>query len=215
MDFTTGSRPASVAAADFNGDGELDLAVANYKSNNVSVLLNTPELIVPPGSAVGTIIESDSPPTVQFSTANETVDESTGTFSITVTLQGATDAVATIPFTISGGTAVDGIMSPLVIPAGQTSATITGHLIDDPGPSQTLTFTLETPTNRTLGATTTNTLTITGSLLNVVLSLNPSQVTSGVPIVSVGDSFDLGGSFIDLGAAALQAVIAWGRRRRH
>ena len=39
--FATGSIPASVAAADLNGDGKPDLVVANYGSNTVSVLLNT------------------------------------------------------------------------------------------------------------------------------------------------------------------------------
>ncbi|WP_334909116.1 FG-GAP-like repeat-containing protein [Nostoc sp.] len=37
--FTVGSNPQSVTVADFNGDGKLDLAAANYSSNNVSVLL--------------------------------------------------------------------------------------------------------------------------------------------------------------------------------
>ena len=37
--FTVGSRPASVAVSDFNGDGKLDLATPNYGSNNVTVLL--------------------------------------------------------------------------------------------------------------------------------------------------------------------------------
>ena len=39
-DFAAGSNPASVAAGDFNRDGVLDLATANYGSNNVSVLIN-------------------------------------------------------------------------------------------------------------------------------------------------------------------------------
>ena len=34
-----GSRPISVAVADFNGDGQLDLATANYGDNSVTVLL--------------------------------------------------------------------------------------------------------------------------------------------------------------------------------
>ena len=41
VDFPTGTAPHSVAIADINGDGKPDLAVANYSSNTVSVLLNT------------------------------------------------------------------------------------------------------------------------------------------------------------------------------
>ena len=39
--FAVGTRPQSVAVGDFNGDGKLDLAVANSGSDTVSVLLNT------------------------------------------------------------------------------------------------------------------------------------------------------------------------------
>ena len=35
-----GTEPRALAVADFNGDGKLDIAVANYGSNNVGVLLN-------------------------------------------------------------------------------------------------------------------------------------------------------------------------------
>jgi VCBS repeat protein len=38
--FGAGSYPYSVAVGDFNGDGALDLAVANAFSNNVSLLIN-------------------------------------------------------------------------------------------------------------------------------------------------------------------------------
>ena len=41
VDFTTGSTPQSVSIGDFNGDGKLDLAVANYNDNTASILLNT------------------------------------------------------------------------------------------------------------------------------------------------------------------------------
>ncbi len=39
-DYPTGKWPSFVATADFNGDGKLDLAVANRSSSTVSVLLN-------------------------------------------------------------------------------------------------------------------------------------------------------------------------------
>jgi hypothetical protein len=39
--FAVGQEPISVALGDFNDDGKPDLAVANFNSNNVSVLLNT------------------------------------------------------------------------------------------------------------------------------------------------------------------------------
>ncbi|CCI04718.1 beta strand repeat-containing protein [Microcystis aeruginosa] len=39
--FSVGSNPLSVTVGDFNNDGKMDLAVANYYSNNVSVLLGT------------------------------------------------------------------------------------------------------------------------------------------------------------------------------
>src|SRR5438132_13550965 len=38
-DFATGPNPFAVALADFNGDGKIDLAVANSGTNTVSVLL--------------------------------------------------------------------------------------------------------------------------------------------------------------------------------
>jgi len=109
---------------------------------------------------------ASSEPTVQFSITSESVDESADSFSITVN-QSATSGVETvIPFTL-GGTAVTGTdfsdvsASPLVIAAGQTSATITGTLRLDAGNSSTLTFSLGTPINATLGANAANTLTIT------------------------------------------------------
>src|SRR5438045_3776675 len=40
-DLGTCSRSASVAGGDFNGDGKLDLAVANQGSNSVAILLGT------------------------------------------------------------------------------------------------------------------------------------------------------------------------------
>jgi hypothetical protein len=39
VNYSAGTRPDSVAVGDLNGDGQADLAVANYGSDNVSILL--------------------------------------------------------------------------------------------------------------------------------------------------------------------------------
>ena len=40
VDYGTANSPRAVAIGDFNGDGVLDLATANYNSSNASVLLS-------------------------------------------------------------------------------------------------------------------------------------------------------------------------------
>ena len=91
----------------------------------------------------------------------------------------------TVPFTL-GGTAVSGTnysgvtASPLVIPAGQTAATITGTLLDDgkyEPTNTTLIVTLGTPTNATLGTTTSDTLTIVQSEPEPTVSLASATQT--------------------------------------
>jgi VCBS repeat protein/HYDIN/CFA65/VesB family protein/centrosomal CEP192-like protein len=42
-DFATGNGPTAAVTADFNGDGKLDLAVANRDDNTVSILLGKPD----------------------------------------------------------------------------------------------------------------------------------------------------------------------------
>jgi hypothetical protein len=39
--YATGSRPSSITNADFNGDGNPDLATSNANANNISILLGS------------------------------------------------------------------------------------------------------------------------------------------------------------------------------
>src|SRR5262249_38125174 len=43
VSYAAGTNPEAVATGDFNGDGRPDLAVANYVTDNVSVLLGNPD----------------------------------------------------------------------------------------------------------------------------------------------------------------------------
>src|SRR5207253_3036161 len=83
-----------------------------------------------------TITEGAALPTVQFSAASESLSETAGTFSLTVTLSTTSAAAVSVPFTLGGsaaaGTDYSGVTaSPLVIAAGQSSGTISGMVLDD------------------------------------------------------------------------------------
>jgi hypothetical protein len=91
----------------------------------------------------------------------------------------------TVPFAL-GGTAVSGTVysgvsaSPLVFGIGRTTEYITGTLLPDPGPSQTLTFNLGTPTgDSALGSLSVNTLTIT----------EPAEVTTSTGTLAAPPRF--------------------------
>ena len=107
-------------------------------------------------------------PSVQFTSASQSKSESGGTMTITAQLSGASGLPVTVPFTLSG-TATQGAgndytitASPITIAAGNTTATITITIINDPLPenNETVIVTMGTPTNATLGATTVHTATI-------------------------------------------------------
>jgi len=61
QDFGTDNRPVSLTSSDLNNDGKLDLAVVNFDSDTVSVLLNSPTiatasgLTLPQGSAASSV----------------------------------------------------------------------------------------------------------------------------------------------------------------
>ncbi len=70
IDFTTGSSHVSVAIGDLDGDGKPDLAVANFSSDNVSVLRNT--------SSSGSIDASSFTAKTDFATGSSPVSVAIG-----------------------------------------------------------------------------------------------------------------------------------------
>jgi hypothetical protein len=101
-------------------------------------------------------------------TSGGSIAEAGGTRTFTVTLSQASSLVVTIPYTLTGTATQDTDYTvvpatPLTIPAGQTTASVTITSIADgvSDPGETVIITLGTPTNATLGTNITATTTIT------------------------------------------------------
>ncbi|HYA18576.1 MAG TPA: FG-GAP-like repeat-containing protein [Bryobacteraceae bacterium] len=103
--FAVGTNPNGVAAADFNGDGLMDLAAANAGANSVTVLLGaqvatssvlstTSALVIPAGQTVPLTL------TVSDSTTNFDAPTGTAAFSDGATVLG-TAAQTTSPYTFT------------------------------------------------------------------------------------------------------------------
>jgi Ca2+-binding RTX toxin-like protein len=97
--FATGTSPYGVTVADFNGDGNPDIAVANSAADNVSVLLS-PTLAT---------ISSVSAPTAKTYKAGDKLDF-TVTFSKAVTVNKGTGNVV-LPIALNTGGTVNATLS--------------------------------------------------------------------------------------------------------
>ena len=134
--FTTADRTVPAAGTDTEAVTFTPTDTANY------------------ATASGTVSVNVTLPAVQFAIANETVAATAGTFTLAVTLSAVPAAAVTVPYTL-GGTAAAGVdyagltAGTVVIPAGCTTANITGTVVDE-GPygdtaAKTLTVTLVRP----------------------------------------------------------------------
>ncbi|MCE9560597.1 MAG: FG-GAP-like repeat-containing protein [Planctomycetes bacterium] len=96
--FPTGTSPASVVTADVNSDGRPDLVVANFGSDNVSVLLNTLDVL---GNhhGTGTI---DSAPVVQSLVQASANPSHAASVSFTITFSEAVSGLTASNFALTG-----------------------------------------------------------------------------------------------------------------
>lgn len=181
---------------------------ANNESNAETVIFNlaspTSATLGTPASHTLTIQDDDDLPQVHFTAAAQSAAEGTAGLQATLQLSRSTNVDVTVPFTTGGTTAAgeyallcpDGLggtqpcAGELVIPAGQTSASITIDTTEDARveADETLTLTIGAPQNATKDAPDVHTLTITNDDAAGV-TVNP--LTADVIEGGAGDNYSL------------------------
>lgn len=119
-----------------------------------------------PSSQTITILDDDPPPTIQFSTASQSVSEAVGTVTVQVNLSAVSSQSVQVPFTVSGTAANPSdhnlVAGTFTIPAGSSSASTLFSVVDDNlyESNETIVVTLGSPTNATASGATVQTITI-------------------------------------------------------
>lgn len=161
-DYALSPDPLVIPAGDLSAD--LDLSVVDdaldEEDETVVVTLGTP-VNADLGSTVehtATLLDDDAPPVVAFVLAGQSVGEGGNAVALDLVLSQVSGLDVTLPYTLAG-TATEGSdytidASPALIPAGQTSASVTLTPVQDSlgeGDEEAI-VDLGTPTNATLGS---------------------------------------------------------------
>jgi Flp pilus assembly protein TadG len=124
-----------------------------------------------PDHHTATILDDDLPPFVFFTWKNQDASEESGEIFVQVELSAVSSKEITVPFDVAGtaenGTDYSINLTPLVIPPGQLTASISLTILPDADNSEvdeTIEISLQTPTNALVGNPGTNTITITNVL---------------------------------------------------
>ncbi|MGQ0620177.1 MAG: Calx-beta domain-containing protein [Panacagrimonas sp.] len=134
---------------------------------NISLTSPVNATLGSPSTLALTIEDNDGAPTVSFTDATLSFDEGAGTVTSRVQLSAASGQDVTVPVMLTGGTAVGAdyallTATPVNIPAGETfvdlSIQITDDLLDEA--DETITLQLGAPTNATITAPFTQSITI-------------------------------------------------------
>ncbi len=187
VDYSTSTTAIVISAGQTSGVMALIGLNDNIDELNEAIVVDVVDVTngVESGTqqVIATINDDEPTPSVQWTLAGTTVAENAGSVSLVVTLSGPSSQPITVPFAVSG-TATSGSdyalsASPIAIPAGATSASITLTTIDDATSegTETVVVTLDPPTNATLGAITSRTTQITDNDAPPTVSLTASSFT--------------------------------------
>lgn len=182
----TTALPVTIAAGQTSVNVSLSIVNDTLNESNETIILS---MGAPTNAALGAvtshtinILDNDTQPTVSLSSASQSVNENAGTASLNLVLSAVSGQDVTVPITLSGtatGGSDDYLLTSsttITIPAGQTTAPINFNIINDSAveSNETIIVTLGAPTNATLGATTSHTITIVDD--DVYISINDVTV---------------------------------------
>ncbi len=182
----TSANPLTITAGSLSGSITFNVNndALDELNETIIVTLGTPTNASLGATTVhtATITDNDSAPTVQFTTSTQTISESASSITMTAQLSAISGQLITLPFTVAGTASGNGVdytqvsSSPLTMPAGSLSSSITFNINNDTFDEahETIAVTLGSPTNATLGATTSQTATIQDNDLLQVTSLTPT-----------------------------------------
>ncbi len=140
-----------------------------------------------------TIVDDDDPPLISFFTPNQVVSEEIGVFTTSITLSEVSGKDISVEYTTSGTTIpADYIihnLSPLVIPAGSTTADINMSILEGDGweVDETLILSLGSPVNASLGSPAVQTIVITeqSNEPDVFFAVSNQSVVEGNSLLEV------------------------------
>ncbi|MFH1874883.1 MAG: Calx-beta domain-containing protein [Pseudomonadota bacterium] len=199
-DFTITASPLAIGAGSLTAD--ITITVNNdtmdEDDETVVVVMGNP-LNATQGATTNhtaTILDDDAAPSISFTGSDQAVAETIGNVTITAQLSAVSGKNVSLPFTV-GGTAIGGgtdysyiPASPLTIAAGGTQASITVTIVDDgiSEGAETIIYSMGAPTNASLGASTTRTITINANSVTLTGVFDAPQCTSDNPLVCNIDS---------------------------
>lgn len=199
--YTTNGSEPTWSSAPFLPSGmmvnpvEFDIPPSSpdIKNNKITVMAKAIDLnnISTTSSTTSeTYTYTNATPTVSFTSTSQTTTSENGTYTVTAQLSVAATQIVSVPYSLNtpAGTAVAQDYSvtpasPLSIPFGQTSASVSFTVTDDvlSESNETIVVTMGTPTNASKGSTATHTITITDNdrIVNFDLNSALSQSESG------------------------------------
>ncbi|MCM2280926.1 MAG: hypothetical protein NDI61_03670, partial [Bdellovibrionaceae bacterium] len=151
------------------------------------LILSAPQHVtIIDGTGVGTILDDDAEPSLEFVAATQSVGEASGSVTVSVQLSAVSGRVVSVPYTIAGTAAAAGVdhtlaAGTITIAAGAVMGQAIFSIVSDAlsEASETVVLTLGAPSFASLGTQNSHTVTIIDDDGAPTLNVSDATVTEG------------------------------------